>query len=338
MDNRRETGGVGRRALLPAILLVILGIVLLLNTTGVVGWGIWLSLFRFWPLILIAVGLNIILGRRFPVVSALLVTLILCAGVTAAYLFERTTEPGHFLGESRHSWTLNDADILEMEIDFGAGSLSIDSGVSTGADELFVVRASGIDAAVIPAHNSARAQNGGGYYGYSPIGTDGRVAVTLSPNEPRDLRVAHGGGWDIDIDLWGLFQSLGDINWEVGISPDVVVGLDIEAGAADIDLDLSELTLETLDMDMGAADVNVVLPADSGHTDVSIDAGAADIDISIPDNVAAMITTDTAVTSIDVDTARFPMSDGVYRSLNYETALNRVEINIDAGVSSVSIH
>ena len=338
MDNRRETGGVGRRALLPAILLVILGIVLLLNTTGVVGWGIWLSLFRFWPLILIAVGLNIILGRRFPVVSALLVTLILSAGIGVAYVFDRDTEPGYFVGTSKHSWALGDTETLDMEIDFGAGSLAIDSGVSTGADELFVVRSSGIDAAVTPAHNSARAQNGGGYYGYSPIGTDGKVAVTLSPKGPRDLRAAHGGGWDIDIDLWGLFQRLGDVNWEVGISPDVVVGLDIEAGAADIELDLSELTLETLDMDIGAADVNVVLPAHAGHTDVSIDAGAADIDIAVPDGVAAMITTDTAVTSIDVDTARFPMNDGVYRSSDYETALNRVEINIDAGVSSVSIH
>ena len=309
MDNRRETGGVGRRALLPAIILLILGIVLLLNTTDVVGWGIWLSLFRFWPLILVAVGLNIILGRRFPVVSALLVTLILCAGLGVAYVFDRNTEPGYFSRTSNHSWALGDTERLDMEIDFGAGSLAIDSGVSTDA-----------------AHNGASAQNGGGYYGYSPIGTDGKVAVSLFPRGPRELRFTHGGGWDIDIDLWGLFQRLGDVNWEVGVSPDVVVGLDIEAGAADIELDLSELTLETLDMDIGAADVNVVLPAHAGHTDVSIDAGAA------------MITTDTAVTSIDVDTARFPMNDGVYRSSDYETALNRVEINIDAGVSSVSIH
>ena len=338
MDNRRETGGVGRRALLPAILLVILGIVLLLNTTGVVGWGIWLSLFRFWPLILIAVGLNIILGRRFPVVSALLVTLILCAGVGVAYVFDRDTEPGYFVGTSNHSWALGDAETLDMEIDFGAGSLAIDSGVSTGADELFVVRASGIDAAVTPTRNSARAQNGGGYYGYSPIGTDGKVAVTLSPKGPRDLRVAHGGGWDIDIDLWGLFQRLGDVNWEVGISPEVAVKLDIDAGAADIALDLRDINLEALDIDIGAADVNVVLPAHAGHTDVSIDAGAADIDIFVPDDVAALIESDSALISLDVDTSRFPESDGVYQSPGYDTARNRVHISIDAGVSDISIN
>ena len=47
-----------------AIILVIVGVVLLLQTTGVVSWDLWLNLWRFWPVLIIAIGINVFLGRR----------------------------------------------------------------------------------------------------------------------------------------------------------------------------------------------------------------------------------------------------------------------------------
>lgn len=55
---KRDIGG--------ALVLISVGILLLLNTTGVVGWGIWahifLSFLRLWPLYLLLAGMSIILG------------------------------------------------------------------------------------------------------------------------------------------------------------------------------------------------------------------------------------------------------------------------------------
>ena len=324
-NNRRR----GTWLPLSAILLLALGALLLLNTTGVVGWGIWLQLFSLWPIILIAVGLNMILGKRFPIVSAILVAGILAAGIGAAYLFDRNTESDYL---SYHSWALDDINTLEMEIEFGAGSLTIDSGVSPDANELFVARATGTDVAVNPVSR-------GGEIGYRPLAMDGNVAVKLSPESPRSTRIAYDGGGNFDIDLWGLFYRLDDTGWDVGISPNVAeVRLDIEGGAAEMDLRLTDLNVKTLDMDIGAADVDIDLPANAGHTDVYIDAGAADIDIAVPDNVAALIESDSALISLDVDTSRFPGSDGMYQSPDYDTAQSRVYININAGVSDISIN
>ena len=283
-----------------AILLLAIGFALLLNTTGVVGWGIWLQFFRFWPVILIAVGLNMILGRRFPVVSAILVAVILAAGAGAAYLSDRSADPAHYLGESRHSWALDGISALEMEIEFSAGSLTIDSGVSPGANELFVARATGTEVAVNPVPR-------GGGVGYRPLAVDGNLAVKLSPEAPPSPRFAYDGGRNLDIDLWGPFYRLHDADWNVGISPDVAeVILDIEGGAAEMDLRLTDLNVKTLDIDIGASDVEIDLPANAGHTSVYIDAGAADIDISIPEGVAALIESDSGMSSIDIDDARFP--------------------------------
>lgn len=306
---------------LAALLLLILGIVLLLNTTGLVGWEIWWEIFRFWPLILIAVGLNIVLAPRFPLLSTLVVAVIFAAGVGAAYLSKQTSESyGYQLGyESAYSSNPADIHTLEMDIGFGAGSLAIGSDMSDFQGDLFFVRSTGIDFAVDETRN------------------EGVSEVALSLDGTETLR-SDDDGWNVNIDLFGLFRSLGDIDWDVGLSPDVIVRLDIDAGAADIDLNLRDVSLETLDMDIGAADADIDLPANAGHTDVYIDAGAADIDIAVPANVAARIELDSALISLDVDTSRFPGSDGMYQSHGYDTAQNRVYISINAGVSDISIN
>ena len=43
-----------------AVFLVLVGILLLLNTTGVVGWGIWQYIARFWPVFIVLIGIKII--------------------------------------------------------------------------------------------------------------------------------------------------------------------------------------------------------------------------------------------------------------------------------------
>ncbi|RIK28496.1 MAG: cell wall-active antibiotics response protein, partial [Chloroflexi bacterium] len=53
-----------RSSLFGPILLIGLGILLLLSNLGVLTVNVWQMLFRFWPVILIAVGLDILFGRR----------------------------------------------------------------------------------------------------------------------------------------------------------------------------------------------------------------------------------------------------------------------------------
>ena len=322
MSEQRDPARSKRRTPFAAILLLTVGIVLLLNTTGVIGWGIWWHIFRFWPLILIAVGFHIILAPRFPLLSALVIALICTVGVGLAYFSNQTVQGyGYQLGyESAHSSNLANVHTLEMNIGFGAGSLDIGSNMSGFGDDLYFVRSTGIGVAADETRNR------------------GISEVTLSMDAPDSLMNDYNDGWNVGIDLFGLFRSLGDIDWKVGISPDVIVKLDIDTGAADIDLHLRDVNLEVLDMDVGASDVDVALPVHAGHTDIRIDAGAADIDISIPDDVAALIESDSALVSLDVDNSRFPGSNGVYESPDYDTAQNRVYINIDAGVSNISIN
>ena len=147
MTDHGNTRDTRRRLSIAALLLLTIGIVLLLNTTGVIGWGVWLELFRFWPVILIGVGLNMILGPRFPLLSALVVALILAASVGAAYLSSWATAHDDLRAFS-YSSPANGADTLELDIDFGAGSLVVDSLVSPDRDILLAADFNGITAGV----------------------------------------------------------------------------------------------------------------------------------------------------------------------------------------------
>ncbi|MCY4653506.1 MAG: DUF5668 domain-containing protein [Dehalococcoidia bacterium] len=320
MDEQRETGFAGRRIPFVAILLVTLGIVLLLNTTGIVEWGIWLPILRLWPLILIALGLNIILAPRFPIISAIAVALIFAAGFGLAYLsFWEAPSDGD--RSRQYGISSNRSELLELDVNFGVGSLLIDSIVSPDEDELLMAHFNNLGAYV----DDKDVENGTG--------------VVLSVDAPGVRLEDDGDGWKSEIDLFGLFRTLGNLKWDVGVSPDIAeIILDIEGSAADMDLRLTDLNVKTLDMDIGGADVEIALPASAGHTDVYIDAGAADIDITLPEGVAALIESDSALISLDVDTSRFPGNGGVYQSSDYAVAENRVYIRIDAGVSDISIN
>ncbi|MFN2224851.1 MAG: LiaI-LiaF-like domain-containing protein, partial [Anaerolineae bacterium] len=60
MNERRPK----RIDILGPVLLIAIGIILLLNTMGILEWSVWWRLIRLWPVLLIAAGLELLLGRR----------------------------------------------------------------------------------------------------------------------------------------------------------------------------------------------------------------------------------------------------------------------------------
>jgi len=65
MEQRRWRG-----SLVGPIILIGLGIVFLLNNLGLLSWSVWEVILRLWPILLIAIGLDILLGRRWACCSS----------------------------------------------------------------------------------------------------------------------------------------------------------------------------------------------------------------------------------------------------------------------------
>ncbi len=125
--------------------------------------------------------------------------------------------------------------------------------------------------------------------------------------------------------------------WEFKFNPNIPMTLDVEAGAANLELDLKDLLVTNLKLETGASATKLTVPA-SGASFVDISAGAASINIIIPSNVAARIHMDKGFASLDLDKTRFiEVNNDLYKSADFDTAQNRTEINVEAGLASIKV-
>jgi len=127
------------------------------------------------------------------------------------------------------------------------------------------------------------------------------------------------------------------LDWTIKLTNEIPLTLKINTGASKSSLDLSELIVTELKLRTGASATDLILPARAGLTRVEIDAGAASVNVRVPAGVAARITALAGLSTIDVDTARFPSLAERYQSPDYDTAVNKADVIIKAGVGTVDI-
>lgn len=126
-------------------------------------------------------------------------------------------------------------------------------------------------------------------------------------------------------------------DWSVGLSGEVPLNLQIEAGASRSTLDLSGTMTRNLVLKTGASQTRLIIPRAAGATTVRAETGAASLTVEVPNGVAARIRTRMALGSNQVDEAAFPRSGDGFESPGYATATNRVDLDISGGVGSVRI-
>jgi hypothetical protein len=126
-------------------------------------------------------------------------------------------------------------------------------------------------------------------------------------------------------------------NWKIGLNQQAHLYLDIKTGANEAQIDLQDLQIRDLKLSTGASSTRITMPARAGYTHAKIDSGVASVKVAVPVEVAARIKVDSGLSGIEVDTRRFIRSGSLYESPGYESAENRLELEIHTGVGSVSI-
>jgi hypothetical protein len=125
--------------------------------------------------------------------------------------------------------------------------------------------------------------------------------------------------------------------WDISLNQDIPLILEIETNATENTLNLSDLHIEDLWLKSGASSNVVFLPANAGFTQAEIKTGAASLVIHVPYGVAARILYKGGLSSIQIDSNRFPYNGNVYQSPDYEISANKVDLKIHTGVGSVDI-
>jgi len=300
------------RSIVGPLLLILIGVLILLYNLGWIEWSIWELLWRFWPVWLIAVGLDLLLGRRGAWGAILAVGIIVTLVAGAIYYTGLWSSP-RATGEWTAPAATQPATTVAQPLE-GAkeATVKISSGVAR-----FWLRggaASGmlVDGSVVPLEGEQVIQS---------HETDGETAYfSLRSDYDGPLllpRPARAGRWDL------------------ALSDEVPIALSLDLGVGESDVDLTGVKLTGLRLDSGVGETTLTLPG-SGQFEARVTSGVGEMTIRIPESLAARIGVDTGIGQVTVR-GDYLQENGYYVSRNWSSAENRVELQVASGVGAVRI-
>ncbi|MBA7561767.1 hypothetical protein ES708_03409 [subsurface metagenome] len=286
------------------ILLLFLGIIFLLQNLNVLPWGLWGTLWHFWPVLIIAIGLTILLRyHNVWLVSALILAMLFaCLGIT---VWQYGASPPAEKITTAYSEPLGSLEQAQIEIDFSGGSLTMDSLPSRSLN--FMEAGSGM-------RNGEKGMKAE----FRRHGSEGELHLSLER-----------GRWE--------FWSKGENSWQVRFNRNIPLTLDVKSTASSVNLDLSQLQLTELNMGVDLSNYTVNMPFTAGSVHVYINADLSNLEIIIPDGVAIKLVADADLSILKVDENRFPRKGDYYVSQDFASAKNRIEIELDCDLSRVQV-
>ncbi|MBM4465916.1 MAG: hypothetical protein FJ014_10245 [Chloroflexi bacterium] len=290
-------------SLVGPVILIGLGVIWLLNNMGLLAWSVWEVIFRLWPILLIAAGLEIILNR-FSVwgsLLALVLTVAILAG--ALWLIGPDMGTGQVVPGEEIRQALGGATRAEVVIEPGVGSLHIEA---------------------LPESANL---------------IEGVIHVQRKQRVRRDFAVA---GNTATFSLRGEGETFGPFigwsdrpGWDLGLAPEVPLELKVGMGVGQADIDLTGLTVSNLKVSMGVGQTIVTLP-DEGRFQAKIEGAIGETVVVIPAGIAARIRVDTALATRGLP-ARFQRQDDVYTSPGYASADDRVDLEVSQAIGQITI-
>ncbi len=298
---QRRPGVVG------PLILITAGVLLLLANMGLLPLSFWEILARFWPLILILVGLEIIVGR-YSIIGSLVV-IILWIAMVAGAIWLASPQGSAYLPAAPPAAV----DQLSQPLgDIKSASVSLKLGVSSA-----FVSALGTDTASLMEGTYSHAAGSSYRKDYNVIGSEGRLTLQEA-----------GTAWV----FWGLSRN----RWDLKLNPDVPIALTVNGGIGTANLDLSNLSLTSLSVDSGLGTMSITTPK-TGSTTMHLSGGIGSATITIPNGVAASIHVSGGLGAFSINQARFPSFGDVYQSADYARATNKISIEVNGGLGSINV-
>ncbi|HOY46545.1 MAG TPA: LiaF-related protein [Candidatus Dojkabacteria bacterium] len=317
-----------------ALTLITIGIVLLLNTTGVLSWSVWWEFIKFWPVFIISAGISLILSfNTFAKFIAniigylLFVTIMFFAAVnTGSPAFERFATsvprldffPGVFFNKTSDSYSeesskeIAKADYPEVT----DAKLSLES-------EIGYFSFSGMTSDNVLA-KVYLLSDGSDRFDLDATSTAGVLNVDF--NTDHDSRLFWNNNPKYYFTLANDFQSI-DLDYTIG------------AGKAEIDL-INDLKMDEVNVDIGAGEVDLLIEETSLPRVLTLTIGAGDMEVKLPETVGVKVDYQVGVGSFRVGRDKLAAGlgqDGTYKSDNYDEATSKIEIKVEVGVGNLDI-
>jgi len=288
-----------RGSIVLPLLLVLAGVILLLNNLGHLPWTVWATIGRLWPILLIAVGLDILFGRSV-LRWALGTALVVLVGIAVALAL------------------FGPAPIGPSE------TLRIPIGGATRAEVSLV---SPVGQVVVRASPTLDLLVGGTLIAPWPD----RGKWTLD-------RVGDAARFNLTVDRQHDFPTAvwpDRSRATVELVPSVPTALRVTLGEGTASLDLTALTLTELTVQGRSGKTTVALPS-RGQLVASITSGTGEVTVHISAGMAARIRVEGRCGPVDV-VGDYQAEEGVFTSPGYETAAHRVDLTVRASQGRITV-
>lgn len=292
---------------------VAIGGVFLAIVFGVVGWSVWATIFSLWPVLVIAIGLDL-LGKAldtslFKVIGSLLVIGALVYAVMINV--EGTTTFAWSSGEvvsDELSERVGDVEEASLKIKAGAARVEL-----TGGRDL-------IEAT-----------------GSTPFG------------EPEFTIDRNGAEADILLSLGGEgagFTWSGDANarLDAAISESVVWDITVEAGVSSFEADVRDVPVRNFTMKPGVAECDVTLgdPPSDGVGNIRVQSGVSSVILRLPEGAEIRVESESGLTGIDIADGIEDVGDDRWETDGYESARDAGDpvwlVRLESGIGSFEIN
>ena len=292
------------------IVLIGVGAILLLSNLGVIKGDPWAIIFQLWPVLLIALGLEILFGRSTgwgAVVSALLGLALV--GSVLWFVIAQPRVPGlqiNFgnanLQTQQIAYPLNDVSSASVSIDFGAGT-----------NEL-----------------------------HAPSAPNNLIDGTLQTYGPVDFSAnASSGHANVEIKHSGVsapivFPNVSAEHWDIRLNPAVTYDFALNTGVGRATVDFGKLKVAGGSVNAGVGTTDLYLP-NQGRFTMEINGGVGTLKIYLPSHMALHVEVNGGLGSFNPSPRLESVGPNTYETAGFSTADNAITLHVNAGVGTITI-
>lgn len=285
------------------IIIVLAGLLLLAGNLGLIPTGFWQQLWRFWPIVLIILGAGFIFGKEKRsgwFLASVVILMLFLAGsfIWWGYNLPQQTATEKIISENIYS----DVAKLEVDINYGAADL--------------ILKETTDNKAIIGTINTFGEPN---VTREVKNGTE-KIVVNQLKEGPR---------------LWG--SANGKNSLDLKIIDRVPLDLIVNTGASKFDLDLEKIKLNKLDINCGASSGNIKIGQNQKEITIIIKSGASNFNLSLPKDAGLNITNKSGFSSNNFESIGLTKNDKNYKSNNFDSASQKINISFETGASSIKI-
>jgi hypothetical protein len=294
------------------LVLVLIGVLFILKNLDIIYFS-WYSLWKLWPLVLVLVGVTILPVK--DVVKVVLTVIVFIIGALFLVFYPKNED-------SDDRWFYRH----DRDMSTSPKQMDIDQRIFEAYDSTIMTADLDFDAA---AGNFRIEQSTGELFEFDREGNLGRYNYSIKDlGERREIKIELEEGRFVKSDLKNQVS--------LKLNPNPLWSLKVDAGAANIDMDLTEVKVGQLKIDGGASSINITLGNLQSECNMKINAGASSIHIRIPEEFACEVNTSTVLSSKDLQGFN-KVSSGTYVTPDFSEKAKNLTIDIDAAVSSLTV-